>query len=235
MLYVRGHHQWLIKEHLFAFCWTDSVPDPVLLNIPLIPLEAGTFAKLLEGIRHGLCIHQIYTAVKAPGKGMEGVRSWVRGAERGPGQQCAAGLAFWPDKERENITHQRVDGSVTLCRSREDGFLGLNELCRNKLVAAFADEISRALRGGLEVELKADNVSPELESLVLAGVAPSQVNCPGRQIKRFPVPMKDHRLFRELKSVLYSRDGYRGNRAPPNLLFGISIHAGTHGGFDQLR
>jgi hypothetical protein len=52
MLYVRGHHQWLIEEHLFAFSWTDLVPDPVLLNIPLIPLEAGAFAKLLRGIRH---------------------------------------------------------------------------------------------------------------------------------------------------------------------------------------
>ena len=49
MLYVRGHHQWLIEEHLFAFYWTDSVPDPVFLNIPLIPLKAGTFAKLLKG------------------------------------------------------------------------------------------------------------------------------------------------------------------------------------------
>jgi hypothetical protein len=55
---------------------------------------------------------------------------------RGPGQRRAAGLAFWPAKEGENVTHQRVDGGVTLCGSREDRFLGLNELRRNKLAAA---------------------------------------------------------------------------------------------------
>ena len=37
---------------------------------------------------------------------------------RGPGQRRAAGLAFWPAKEGENVTHQRVDGGVTLCGSR---------------------------------------------------------------------------------------------------------------------
>jgi len=90
------------------------------------------------------------------------------------------------------VTHQRVDGGVALCRSREDGFLGLNEPPRNKLVAAFANNVSRALWGCLKVELKADSVVAQLESLILACLTAGEPNRPGRQIKRFAVPMKDH-------------------------------------------
>ncbi|WP_308748295.1 hypothetical protein [Candidatus Hakubella thermalkaliphila] len=76
MHYVRGHQQWLIEEDLFAFGSADFVLDPVLLSIAFIPLETSALEKLIKGIHHISCIHQIYTVVKTAGNEKGAVWSW---------------------------------------------------------------------------------------------------------------------------------------------------------------
>jgi hypothetical protein len=67
VLAIGSHDQGFIEEHLFGLPEGDAMKLPVLLNIPVVPIEPNTAVKRV--VRpHPISICQTYTPVEvSPG------------------------------------------------------------------------------------------------------------------------------------------------------------------------
>lgn len=70
VMHIIAQNQRLMEEHIFSLFRGDPMPFPVLLNIPVIPIESDAVVKRVSPSRHNLSICLIYTIAR-PSKLME--------------------------------------------------------------------------------------------------------------------------------------------------------------------
>ena len=64
MFLIERHEERVIEKDLLALALSNPMTLLDLLRVAGVPLKAGTFRKLLAGIRHTGCISLLYTEVK---------------------------------------------------------------------------------------------------------------------------------------------------------------------------
>ena len=94
-------------------------------------------------------------------------------------------------------------------------------------------ELRRRSRRGLEMKLQPDDVSADLECLIVARLALGQAHRTVRQVEGLAVPMERRQPARQLKHIPVCGHGL--DREPANLRVSAGVHSGAKRAGDELR
>jgi hypothetical protein len=122
MFYVVGDYKGAIKERLFCFLWSHRVGKPVLLDIPLIPVEAIEFRQ-----RNNFHIGTNVYYTNIPVKIVSAILIWAAwcavATKHDPPKRCIA-LVFRYGGTR-SVASALFDNPVSGLESRPRVFYGL--------------------------------------------------------------------------------------------------------------
>ena len=111
----------------------------------------------------------------------------------------------------------------------------LNERAVDEFIGAAVSQVFKGFPGGFQMELKTQDPVAVGEGLVLAGLAPSQVEGPAGQVKGLAVPVKDLGLWRkQLPQVVTGSLRGALNGKPADLGLAVLVYLGAENIGDEL-